>query len=193
MELLLSQFSVAAIPLLIYTLNYQRDSIHAILFEMNRAGWICWLGLAIGIYIIGNYTQIYATRLIGAANHSASNSMRLVAAVAGSALVLKEPLSGWIEILGLVLIVTAIAGYWYIRRLESNNSGTAEKEVVTDRKEKEKEKEKGNYALISPKGGADEDGGDSRESDSSDDDENFKDASGIEFTSIKKYEDLESV
>ena len=170
-ELLLSQFFVTAVPLLIYTMNFQWDSLCA-LFELDTAGWVCMISLAFGIYIIGksvptcvfvylcslsidvytsmsslhlnlqpplryythipppphppththtptptgNYTQILAVRSIGAGNHSASNSLRLLAAVIGSALVLNESLSSTEEWLGIGLIIAAISGYWFVKQ-----------------------------------------------------------------------------
>jgi len=71
-------------------------------------------GISLGIYMFGNYLQIYAVRSIGASNHSASNSIRLVTAVAGSSLILKEHLKGFIGYFGCSLILIAVMGYWYV-------------------------------------------------------------------------------
>ncbi len=121
-ELLLSQFLMSAIPLVPYALVFEWPSVHALMFELDAHGIICMIvGLAFGIYIIGNVTQIYAARSIGASNHAASNSMRLVSAVFGSSIILNEPLNKPIEWIGMLLIIISILGYWYIRNYRKRN------------------------------------------------------------------------
>jgi drug/metabolite transporter (DMT)-like permease len=80
-ELLLAQFSVTAVPLLIYSYIFERESLLYVLYGLEIRGWLALIGISLGIYMLGNYLQIYAVRSIGASNHSATNSIRLVSAV----------------------------------------------------------------------------------------------------------------
>ena len=130
-ELLLSQFVMSALPLVPYALIFESHSVHALLFELDSNGIMCMVGLAFGIYIVGNVTQIYAARSIGASNHAASNSMRLVSAVLGSALILNEPLNKPVEWVGMALIIASILGYWYIRNMKES-CRTADTEINAD-------------------------------------------------------------
>ena len=144
-ELLLSQFIMSALPLLPYAMIFEFESVHALLFELNTNGIICMVGLAFGIYIVGNVTQIYATRSIGASNHAASNSMRLVSAVFGSTIILNEPLNKPVEWIGMLLIVISILGYWYIRNCKEINvaNGDTDTDSMDNNKVISTDQEKG--------------------------------------------------
>ena len=79
---------------------------------MDAAGWACFFGLAIGVYLLANAMQIAATRRIGASNHTASNSLRLLTACLGSWLLLDEPVQSALEWAGLLTIAAALTGMW---------------------------------------------------------------------------------
>ena len=125
-ELLLAQFSVTAVPLLIYSYIFERESLLYVLYGLEIRGWLALIGISLGIYMLGNYLQIYAVRSIGASNHSATNSVRLVSAVIGSAIILNEYMKGIIGYFGCLLILAAVIFYWYSvhfrKMLETNKS-----------------------------------------------------------------------
>ena len=113
-ELMLAQMVATAVIMLPAALAFDRASLAA-LTRLDGAGIACFLGLSIGIYIVANVTQIVATRAIGASNHSASNSLRLISACVGSWLVLDEPVDRPLQWVGLALIVVALSAYWALR------------------------------------------------------------------------------
>eukprot|EP00966_Prymnesium_polylepis_P055356 1280215-Prymnesium_polylepis.2 len=133
-ELMLSQMVCTATVMLPIAAALDRASLAA-LASLSAAGVACFLGLAIGIYIVGNTTQIVATRLIGASNHSASNSLRLLSACAGSWLILDEPIESALQWAGLGMIVIALSVYWAIQRrgVATRASTNASASAATDR------------------------------------------------------------
>ena len=118
LELMLSQMSVVGACTFGYALAADRTSLAAIA-AMGPDGWRCFFGMAVGVYIVGNSTQIVATRSIGASNHAASNALRLVSACLFSAVVLSEPVQSALEWLGFVTIVAALLGYYVAQRRSS--------------------------------------------------------------------------
>jgi drug/metabolite transporter (DMT)-like permease len=112
-ELLLAQFSVTAIPLIIYSLIFTKESLYYVLYGLEMKGWLALIGISFGIFMFGNFCQIYAVRNIGASNHSASNSIRLVSAVIGSSFILNEYMRGFIGYIGCLMILVAVIFYWY--------------------------------------------------------------------------------
>lgn len=128
-ELLVAQFTVTAVPLLLWSFIYERDALYFMFYGLNTDGWLALVGMSVGIYIVGNYLQIMAVRTIGASNHSASNSLRLISAVAGSSLLLREYLRGALGYVGCLLVILAVFGYWYFvrfRKREEEDTGEAE-------------------------------------------------------------------
>ena len=115
---MLSQMSVVGACTFGYALAADRTSLAAIA-AMGPDGWRCFFGMAVGVYIVGNSTQIVATRSIGASNHAASNALRLVSACLFSAVVLSEPVQSALEWLGFVTIVAALLGYYVAQRRSS--------------------------------------------------------------------------
>lgn len=115
LELMQSQFCVTGTITLAYALAADRSSLAA-LAALDGAGWACFFGLSFGIYGLANFMQIVATRRLGAINHSASNPVRLLAAVGGSAAVLGEPMSDPLEWLGAAVIVVSLSLYYAAQR-----------------------------------------------------------------------------
>ena len=113
-ELMLAQMVTTCVVMLPACLIFDRSSLVA-LTQLDTAGVAAFLGLAIGVYLVANATQIMATRQLGASNHSASNSLRLVSACVGSWLVLDEPITNVLQWAGLVMIIFALITYWRLR------------------------------------------------------------------------------
>ncbi len=111
-QLMLAQFVVTAAPLGVWSFAWDMPSLRAIA-NMDAAGWGCFFGLALGVYGVANMSQIVATRLLGASTHSASNSLRLVSACFGSAIVLHEVVDQPLEWLGIVLIIASLTFFYW--------------------------------------------------------------------------------
>lgn len=126
LELMLSQMSVVGACTFGYALAADRTSLAAIA-AMGPDGWRCFFGMAVGVYLIGNSTQIAATRSIGASNHAASNALRLVSACLFSAVVLSEPVQSALEWFGFVVIAAALLGYYVAQRRSSARRAAATK------------------------------------------------------------------
>jgi hypothetical protein len=95
---------------------FDRANLAYVVFGLDALGYLALVVLSVGIYTIGNYMQIFAVRAIGASNHSASNSLRLVSAAIGSAFFLGEPLGSSTSLVGLSVILVAIFAYWFSRK-----------------------------------------------------------------------------
>jgi drug/metabolite transporter (DMT)-like permease len=110
-ELMLSQMAVTGLVAGAWSVGFDLPSLAAVA-RMDAAGWGCFFGLAIGVYLCANAMQIVATRRIGASNHTASNSLRLLTACLGSWLLLNEPVQTALEWAGLLTIAAALTGMW---------------------------------------------------------------------------------
>ena len=66
--------------------------------------------------------------MIGASNHSASNSVRLLSAVAGSSIILREYLRGALGYVGCVLVMLAISCFWYFVHFKKQEKDIDDKE-----------------------------------------------------------------
>lgn len=119
-ELMLAQMVATASVTMTVGLATDRASFFAIA-RMDAPGWGCFFGLAIGVYLVGNASQIVATRAIGASNHSASNSLRLLSAGLGSWLLLDEPIDHPTQWAGLVTITLALAVFWFLQRRDQQS------------------------------------------------------------------------
>ena len=113
-ELLIAQFAVGAVPTGCYSVLYDRTSLAAIA-QMDAVGWLLFAFLAVGVYILGNLLQIIATRGIGAANATATHSVRLVAASAAGWLLLGEPITTGLEWAGIAAIVGTLTTYYIVQ------------------------------------------------------------------------------
>ena len=116
-ELMLSQFIATMIPMAVVASTFEDASDNVIAISgMDSAGWGCFFGLAFGIYLVANSLQIYATRSVGASNHSASNSLRLLSACVGSWALLGEPVESPLQWMGITMIIAALSVYWLVQR-----------------------------------------------------------------------------
>ena len=114
-ELMTSQMVATAVPMCSWAVAFDQAGLIRVT-TLDAAGVACFFGLAIGIYIIANVTQIMATRRLGAANHSASNPLRLLSACLGSSLLLDETVDSPLGWLGIALIVASLTVYWALQR-----------------------------------------------------------------------------
>ena len=110
-ELLISQFAVGALPTGCYCVLYDRASLLA-LVRMDAAGWVCFVVLCVGVYVLGNLLQMAATRALGAANATATHSVRLISATVGAWLLLGEPVESWLEWAGITTIISTITAFY---------------------------------------------------------------------------------
>lgn len=113
-ELLIAQFAVGAVPTGCYCVLYDRASLTAIA-QMDAVGWILLVILAVGVYIFGNLLQMIATRGIGAANATATHSVRLVAASAAGWALLGEPIATGLEWAGIAAIVGTLTAFYVVQ------------------------------------------------------------------------------
>lgn len=80
------------------------------IFSFGVPDWLALLYAGAGVYAFGKYTQQVVIRNIGATQYALFISVRLVAAVVGSALVLDEALD-WLQILGCVIVCSSVSCY----------------------------------------------------------------------------------
>ena len=134
-ELLLAQFLITAVPLLLWSYLMERDSLYYMFTGLDVGGWIAVFAMSVGIYMVGNYLQILAVRSLGASNHSASNSIRLLSAVAGSSILLHEDLQGALGYVGCLLIMLAVLGYWYFVHFRNKKSESEDDEAIVEKRD----------------------------------------------------------
>ena len=113
----------------------ERDSLYYMFTGLDVGGWIAVFAMSVGIYMVGNYLQILAVRSLGASNHSASNSIRLLSAVAGSSILLREDLQGALGYVGCLLIMLAVLGYWYFVHFRNKNSESEDDEAIVEKRD----------------------------------------------------------
>lgn len=80
------------------------------LFGFNLKDWVALLYASAGVYGFAKYTQQIVIRKIGATQYALFISVRLVAAVAGSSLILDEAVGG-LEIVGCVIVCASVSCY----------------------------------------------------------------------------------
>lgn len=134
-ELLLAQFLITAVPLLLWSYLMERASLYYMFTGLDVGGWIALFAMSVGIYMVGNYLQILAVRSLGASNHSASNSIRLLSAVAGSSILLHEDLQGALGYVGCLLIMLAVSGYWYFVHFRNKKSESEDDEAIVEKRD----------------------------------------------------------
>ena len=102
-ELMLAQFSVSALPSMLFVALRDRKSLQAIL-ALSPGGVASFFGLAWSVYLTANYLQIIVNRTLGTIRHSAASGLRLVATCLGSAILLHELPTSGCELAGLALV-----------------------------------------------------------------------------------------
>ena len=110
-ELMLAQFSVSALPSMLFVALRDRKSLHAIL-ALSPGGVASFFGLAWGVYLTANYLQIMVNRTLGTIRHSAASGLRLVATCLGSAILLHELPTSGCELAGLALVALGVALFY---------------------------------------------------------------------------------